>query len=105
MSTTTVRKPLVNVDFANALRIAAEKAGHAALVATVDDALRMDVGAADHVGAIMHGATWKGCPSCHGSGKRGRKNCPSCKGCGEDSTFAERAIVPIRAAAFAALGL
>ena len=101
----TTIKPLVNLDFANALRAAAEQAGHAALVSTVDAAILRNVDAADHVGAIMHGATWTACSACGGGGKRGRKRCSACKGCGEDATFAERVVVPIRAAAFAALGM
>ena len=105
MKTTTATKPLVDLNFASALRSAAELAGHSALVATVDAAILRDADAAEHVGAIMHGATWSACPTCHGGGKRGRRKCAACKGCGEDSTFPERAVRPIRAAAFAALGL
>lgn len=98
-------KPTVNIDFATALRAAADQAGHAALVTVIDAAISHDHGAAEHVGSIMHGATWMPCPTCHGSGKQGRKRCPGCKGCAEHPTFREREIRPIRAAAFAALGL
>ncbi len=99
------KKPIVNLDFARALRAAATEAGHHALAAIVDAAIRGDMGAAEHVGAIMHGATWTACPCCLGSGKNGRKRCPCCLGSGEDATFPERTIRPLRTAAFATLGI
>jgi DnaJ-class molecular chaperone len=71
----------------------------------VDAAIGRNVDAAESVGAIMHGATWKACPSCAGGGKHGRRKCPACHGSGEDQTFAERDIKPIRSAAFTSLGL
>jgi hypothetical protein len=51
--------PCVNVAFATALRNAAEAAGDDALAAIADAAICGDHGSAEHVGAIMHGATWR----------------------------------------------
>jgi hypothetical protein len=96
-------RPLVNLDFARALRAAALADGYDALVATVDRAIARDVDAANAVGAIMHGATWSACPACRGGGRIRRRKCAACSGCGEDAAFPQRRVDAVRAVAFEAL--
>jgi hypothetical protein len=77
--------PTVNVAFALALKSAADRHGDDKLVAICDRAVGRDLDASEHVGAIMHGATYHACDKCRGRGRIGRKKCRSCAGTGDQA--------------------
>ncbi len=82
---TEVEAPTVNVAFVTALKLAAERHGDTKLAETCGRALARDRDASEHVGAIMHGATYHACGTCRGRGRVGRRKCRGCSGTGNQA--------------------